>query len=60
VVIIVLYGKGAHGNVNYRGRVEWLFTRPCATGGAEVGNRGLHGITWEPCLSMLPSVCICV
>jgi hypothetical protein len=23
------------------------------------GEQGLHGITWEPCLSMLP-VCICV
>jgi hypothetical protein len=25
------------------GRVEWLVTRPCATGGAQVGNRGCTG-----------------
>jgi len=58
VVIIVLYGKGTHGNVNSR-RGGMVGYRAMCNGRGTSGEQGLHGITWEPCLSML-LVCICV
>jgi hypothetical protein len=37
VVILICMGRRSHVNVNYEKGLEWLDTRPCATGGYEWG-----------------------
>jgi hypothetical protein len=51
---------GSHGNVNYRGGGGMVGYRSMCNGRGTSGEQGLHGITWEPCLSKLPSVYLCI